>query len=63
MTHRITYLLDLFNKRVFHFQKIVESEPKYIETNVTDDTMNEIRILRDNLKDEYRNEQAKERIS
>lgn len=47
--YKITWILKLF-KNGFQFQKIVETKPKAIETNVTDDS---IRLLKKMTKDGY----------
>lgn len=55
---KITWLLELFNKRIFKFQKIVETNPEYIETR-TDTDNSKIRMLANELNEGFKEEKAK----
>ncbi len=66
MIERITYLFKLFDKRIWMFQRIVETEPKYIETNVSDVLMDDFQAWRNDTaetKSKTRQSFAKKRIS
>lgn len=54
----VTYLFELFNKRIFKFQKITESTSATIETKTDGGYREEIRILREQLNGAFSEEKA-----
>lgn len=62
MIERITYLFELFDKRVWKFQKTTETAPQTIETNVTDTMLREMMADSKNEKDIIRTQFAEQRI-